>query len=332
MAKISNKKKPDFEMAVKLRKNGTIITPGTPFEKSQNAEIEGLINRGIFEFIKFNPLQHSGLGNFKSRIVNEVKGKTTDAPYEKSRLVIQAYNDEGKEIILTQSPNIQRASQCLIAALAHSIFRLGNKNLYLRDHQNPSQIDVQALNKRLKWQLDHPERGLKYIPLKLETAKAYVFVNGSFANNSDLSSQIGFIIILANEAENDSNANQTQFEVKGNMIHYSSTKCKMITRSVLASEIYGMVHGVDMTISMGSTLAGILRELNLKPTPIIFCTDSYSLYDCLIKLGTTKEKRLMIDIMAPRQSYERRELAEVRCVNGEDNPAESMTKRVLYTS
>ncbi|KAI0997706.1 hypothetical protein K3495_g10483 [Podosphaera aphanis] len=38
-------------------------------------------------------------------------------------------------------------------------------------HQNPSQIDFQALNKRLKWQLDHPKRGLKYTPLKLETAK-----------------------------------------------------------------------------------------------------------------------------------------------------------------
>jgi len=35
-----------------------------------------------------------------------VKGKTTDQPYEKSRLVIQGYADDGKKIILTQSPTI----------------------------------------------------------------------------------------------------------------------------------------------------------------------------------------------------------------------------------
>jgi hypothetical protein len=34
----------------------------------------------------------------------------------------------------------------------------------------------------------------------------------------------------------------------------------------------------------------------------------------------------MIDIMALRQSYERRELAEVRWINGQDNPADAMTK------
>ena len=59
---------------------------------------------------------------------------------------------------------------------------------------------------------------------------------------------------------------------------------------------------------------------------MIVCTDSYSLYECLVKLGTTKEKRLMIDIMALRQSYKRRELFEIRWINGQDNPADAMTK------
>jgi len=42
--------------------------------------------------------------------------------------------------------------------------------------------------------------------------------------------------------------------------------------------------------------------------------------------STTKEKRLMIDIMALRQSYERRELFEIRWINGQDNPVDAMTK------
>jgi len=45
------------------------------------------------------------------------------------------------------------------------------------------------------------------------------------------------------------------------------------------------------------------------------CTDLYSLYKCLVKLGTIKEKRLIINIMALRQSYKRQELFKIRWIN-----------------
>ena len=70
----------------------------------------------------------------------------------------------------------------------------------------------------------------------------------------------------------------------------------------------------------------ITDRLGLPAIPLIICTDSYSLYECLVKLATTNEKRLMIDIMALRQSYERREITEIRWINGKDNPADAMTK------
>ena len=81
-----------------------------------------------------------------------------------------------------------------------------------------------------------------------------------------------------------------------------------------------------MSIAINTTIKMITEQLRFPSTPIIVCTDSYSLYECLVKLGTTKEKRLMIDIMAIRQSYERRELTEIRWINGQDNPADAMTK------
>jgi hypothetical protein len=34
----------------------------------------------------------------------------------------------------------------------------------------------------------------------------------------------------------------------------------------------------------------------------------------------------MIDIMGLRESHERREIEEIRWINGEDNPADAMTK------
>lgn len=87
-----------------------------------------------------------------------------------------------------------------------------------------------------------------------------------------------------------------------------------------------MVAGVDMAYAIATTLEMVTNHLQLPTIPTIVCTDSYSLYECLVKLGTTKEKRLMIDIMALRQSYERRELYEIRWVNGEDNLADALTK------
>ena len=121
-----------------------------------------------------------------------------------------------------------------------------------------------------------------------------MFVDGAFANNKDLSSQIGYEIFLINETLYKNNS----FELTGNLIHYSSTKSKRVTRSILASEIYGMVGGVDMAIAINTTIKMITDQLGFPSPPIIVYTDSYLLYKCLVKLGTTKEKRLMIDIIA----------------------------------
>ena len=96
---------------------------------------------------------------------------------------------------------------------------------------------------------------------------------------------------------------------------------------MLASELYGMAHGFDMGASVKSTIDRILgTDVNLFQLPLVICTDSKSLYECLVKLGTTQEKRLMIDVMCLRQAYERREIAEVKWIKGDTNPADTMTK------
>jgi hypothetical protein len=83
-----------------------------------------------------------------------------------------------------------------------------------------------------------------------------------------------------------------------------------------------MAHGFDMGASVKSTIDKMLGiEL-----PLVVCTDSKSLYECLVKLGTTQEKRLMVDVMCLRQAYERREIAEVKWIKGNSNPADAMTK------
>ena len=53
-----------------------------------------------------------------------------------------------------------------------------------------------------------------------------------------------------------------------------------------------------MAIAIGTTLKIITDRLELPVIPTIVYTNLYSLYEYLVKLGTTKEKRLIIDIIA----------------------------------
>jgi hypothetical protein len=73
-----------------------------------------------------------------------------------------------------------------------------------------------------------------------------IFTDASFANNKDLSLQIGYIIVLI-DGNNDAN-----------IIHWSSIKCKRVTRSVLASELYGLAHGFDIRAAIMTIIQNIL--------------------------------------------------------------------------
>ena len=76
-----------------------------------------------------------------------------------------------------------------------------------------------------------------------------------------------------------------------------------------------MAHEFDIGAVIKTTLDKLLET----DISLILCTDSKSLYDCLVKLETTQKKRLMIDVMSLRQSYERREVTEVKWIHGHNN-------------
>ena len=59
-------------------------------------------------------------------------------------------------------------------------------------------------------------QGLNYILLELSTAKLFIFIDDSFANNKDLSSQIGYEIILVNKLTNNE---ESAFIITGNIIY-----------------------------------------------------------------------------------------------------------------
>ncbi len=481
------------------------------FQASRQKEISGLMEKGVFNFVKRGEVPE-GTRIFGSRFVDDIKNKGTDKAFEKSRLVIQAFNDHGKDLVLTESPTIQRVSQRLILCLAATCTNL---KIYLRDisqayvqsttvlnrdfyayppkelklssdivlkvikplygipeagnhwfntyhnhhtqklkmqvstfdpcllstcgkgkgigiiglqtddtiiladdefaateeeelqragftakareqltasnplrfnggeiklHENgsitlaqprqcqnlqsvseqatdisttrnvtrrkasmqeqyiaqrargayiatvcqpeaafdlsiaaqtttPTMDDARALNKRIRWQKENKERGLTFVKLNPERLQVITFTDAAFANNKDHSSQIGYVVTLTDGE-------------RSNIVHWSSTKCKRVTRSVLAAELYGMANGFDVSSVIKSTIEQILQQ----PINLTICTDSKSLFDCLTKLGTTTEKRLMIDVMCLRQAYERRQIAEVKWIAGGTNPADALTK------
>src|SRR5271168_2824690 len=121
---LSEKEKQDKDVAVELRRQGAITTPGAPFQESGWQEITSLLGKGVFRLVSIDHVP-KGTQIYGSRLVNEVKGKETSSPYEKSRLVIQAFNDKGKMSILTASPTIQRMSQRAILAVAPSLLEQG---------------------------------------------------------------------------------------------------------------------------------------------------------------------------------------------------------------
>ena len=83
-----------------------------------------------------------------------------------------------------------------------------------------------------------------------------------------------------------------------------------------------MAYGFDISAVIKAT---VKLQLNIN-LPLILYTNSKSIYKCLIKLGTTQEKRLIIDVMCLHQLYKRREIAKVKWIDGDSNPTDAITK------
>ena len=69
-----------------------------------------------------------------------------------------------------------------------------------------------------------------------------------------------------------------------------------------------MIHEFDFEAVIKATLSKLLQ----KNISLVLCTDFKSLYDCFVRLKITQKKRLMIDVMSLKQSYEKREIIEIK--------------------
>src|SRR5437667_7327552 len=85
-ALIVRKERDDQALALRLRAEGKITTPGLPFAESDRAELDGLMGAEVLQPVLYDAKKHAGARIFKSRMVREIKDRHTDSPREKSRL------------------------------------------------------------------------------------------------------------------------------------------------------------------------------------------------------------------------------------------------------
>lgn len=116
------------------------------------------------------------------------------------------------------------------------------------------------------------QRGPRFVPVDPSNAKLMMFNNGNFADNRNSSSQLECILTLVNEMSVDNT-----FNIYGDLIYWSSIKCKSVTLNIFASEIYGMVGGFDLGIAIKATLRMVTDRLNIPSIPLVIFTDSSTL-------------------------------------------------------
>ncbi|OBR16593.1 hypothetical protein CH63R_01773 [Colletotrichum higginsianum IMI 349063] len=153
----------------------------------------------------------------------------------------------------------------------------------------------------------------------------FIFVNGSFANNVDLSLKIGLITLLANKRRLTTIATPSSLmgilsisALLSPTSHSNHAGLQGIQDGCWGrhSSCY-LLHYKGNTMKAGNSFNPNRHVYRLIP-PIQG--------KWVVKLGTTVKKCLTIDIMALRQSHKRRDLTEVRLIDRSYNLSDAMKK------
>lgn len=107
------------------------------------------------------------------------------------------------------------------------------KQLIAPGKDKPTNKDMKTLKKITKILKDTAEQGLHFVKLGLDTARIVLISDASFANTKDLRSQLGYLVLMVDANEDC------------NILHYASNRSKIISRSVMAAELFALVLGFD---------------------------------------------------------------------------------------
>lgn len=169
---------------------------------------------------------------------------------------------------------------------------------------------VRALNALIKKAKAGRDVVLTYPKLDRSTLRLRVYADSAFANNKDQSSQMGYVVLLCDGTG------------QAHVLSYVSRKCKRVVRSIMAGEVYAFSTAFDEAY----VIRYDLEQLYGCHVPLVMFTDSKQLFDVVTKASHSSEKRLMIDIAAAREAYNRHDITSVGLIASEHNLSDAMTK------
>lgn len=91
----------------------------------------------------------------------------------------------------------------------------------------------------------------------------------------------------------------------------------------MAGEVYAFSEAFDEAFIIRFDL----ERLYGKRIPLTHLTDSKQLFDVVTKASYPSEKRLMVDVAAAREAYNRQDLSNVYLIASNDNISDAFTKR-----
>ena len=78
------------------------------------------------------------------------------------------------------------------------------------------------------------------------------------------------------------------------------------------SKIYRIVTSVNIVYTIITIVKLIIDQFDLSTISTIVYIDLYLLYKCFVKLGTIKEKQLIINIIVLQELYKHKKLYKIR--------------------
>lgn len=135
----------------------------------------------------------------------------------------------------------------------------------------------------------------------------------SFFNARNLCSQLGYIVAMLDRHDT------------ANIINYGSSRCKLVTQSILAAEIHAFMLGYEQDF----LIKNLAEEVLVKQLPIMEYVDSRSVFDIISKDGNKTEKWLQIKLFAIRKSYENGEIERLGWIPWLTNQADALKKLAI---